>query len=553
VNADPRDQIDTKMTPSTQRLAPAETRILICDELSSLAVETFQANGFEPEVRTGMTEDELVAAIPGVHAMVIRSATKVTRRVIEAADELRVVGRAGVGIDNVDRQAATENGVVVMNTPLGNTVTTAELAISLLCSLSRHIPRADRATRAGDWKKKSLMGTELTGKTLGVIGLGRIGQVVAKRALGLEMSVIAHDPYITSKGGSSPIEAVELLELDDLLSQADFITLHVPLLESTQNLISKEKLALMKPGARLINAARGGLLDEAALAVALDEGRLAGAALDVLAEEPPSSDHPLVGREDVILTPHLGASSHEAQENVALQVADQISTFFLDGVANNAVNAPAVSAETLRRIAPYVLLAEKLGAFLRQRCEQPVRKLEITVSGEAADAAEYLSLAALVGLLRSAEMDANYVNATLLAAERNIRVLNAVEEDAGAYQSLIKVRASTQGGGESHLVTGTIFGRSPRFVRIDDLHLDLDPSGHLLMTRHHDRPGVMGQLGTMMGEAGLNISRLELGTAKGSQDDIALAFFSLDRAPSDELVGSIRDLEPIEEVRSIDL
>jgi len=542
------------MTHSTQRLAPAETRILICDELSSVAVDTFREHGFEPEVRTGMTEDELVEAIPGVHAMVVRSATKVTRRVIEAADELRVVGRAGVGIDNVDRQAATENGVVVMNTPLGNTVTTAELAISLLCSLSRHIPRADRMTRAGTWKKKGLMGTELTGKTLGVIGLGRIGQVVARRGVGLEMDVIAHDPYITTTGGVSPVESVELLELDELLERSDFVTLHVPLLDTTRNLLSAEKLALMKPGARLINAARGGLIDEAALAAALDEGRIAGAALDVLAEEPPSPDHPLIGREDVILTPHLGASSHEAQENVASQVAEQISTFFIDGVAHNAVNAPAVSADTLRKIAPYVLLAEKLGAFLRQRSEQPVRKLEITVSGETRGAAaEYLSLATLVGLLRSTEMGANYVNAPLLAAERGIRVLNAEGEDAGAYQSLIKVRASSQGGEESHVVTGTIFGRSPRFVRIDDLHLDLDPTGHLLMTRHHDRPGVMGLLGTHLGEAGVNISRLELGTAETGQATLALAFFSLDRAPSDELVNKLRSLDAIEEVRSIEL
>jgi len=542
------------MTPSTQRLAPAETRILICDDLSDVAVETFRSKGFEPEVRTGMTEDELVETVPGVHAMVIRSATKVTRRVIEAADELRVVGRAGVGIDNVDRQAATENGVVVMNTPLGNTVTTAELAISLLCSLSRHIPRADRLTRGGTWKKKGLMGTELTGKTLGVIGLGRIGQVVARRAIGLEMNVIAHDPYITASGGESPVDSVELLELDELLKQSDFVTLHVPLLDTTRNLLSAEKLALMKPGARLINAARGGLVDEAALAVALEEGRLAGAALDVLAEEPPAEDHPLMGREDVILTPHLGASSHEAQTNVASQVAEQISTFFLDGVAHNAVNAPAVSAETLRQIAPYVLLAEKLGGFLRQRSELPVRKLEITVSGETSSvAAEYLSLATLVGLLRSAEMGANYVNAPLLASERGIRILNAEGGDAGAYQNLIKVRASSQGGEESHVVTGTIFGRSPRFVRIDDLHLDLDPSGHLLMTRHHDRPGVMGLLGTRVGEAGVNISRLELGTQERGETSLALAFFSLDRAPSDELVRELRELDAIEEVRSIEL
>jgi len=535
--------------------SPAATRIIICDELDPAAVEIFRKNGFEPEVRTGMDEDALCAAVEGVHGLIVRSATKITRRVLEHATSLRVVGRAGVGVDNVDCAAATERGVIVMNTPTGNTTTTGELAIALLTAIARHIPLADRTTRGGTWKKKGLMGTELTGKTLGVIGLGRIGRVVAERAKGLAMNVIASDPYLQETGAGSPLAGVDLIELDELLARSDFVTLHVPIMESTRNLISRERIALMKPGARLINAARGGLVDEAALADALEEGRLAGAALDVLAEEPPSPEHPLMGRDNVILTPHLGASSHEAQLNVALGIAEQIVEFFRDGVAHNAVNAPALSARTLREIAPYVLLAERMGSYLAQRCSEPIRKIEFTVTGEVAtQASNYLSLAFLAAVLRqSMDLGVNFVNAPSLAEERGIRMLTSTEEKPGIYANQIKARVSSKGGTTSHLVTGTVFGNEPRFVRIDGMHVDIAPEGNVVVTSHHDRPGVLGMLGTLLGQNGVNIRRVELGPASKESDGLASAFLSLYEEPAAEVVAKLQELDPIESVRLIRL
>ncbi len=534
------------MTPPTSELRAGEARVLICDDLSEAALELFRARGIEPEVDTGMDEDALVARVPGVHALVVRSATRITRRVLEAADDLRVVGRAGVGVDNVDRDAATERGVVVMNTPTGNTTTTGELAIALLLALARHIPRADRLVRAGSWSKKGLVGTEVTGKRLGVIGLGRIGRVVAERALGLRMEVVAHDPYLAASGQASPVEGALLVDLDELVETSDFITLHVPLSDSTRNLLSRERLARTRPGVRIVNAARGGLGAEAALLELLDAGHVAGAALDVLAEEPPAQGHPLVGRDDVILTPHLGASSAEAQHNVAVDVARQIADFLLDGVAHNAVNAPALPA------APYVTLGEKIGAFLAQRTVAPVRKLEVTLSGPTVgEAREYLLLSILVGALRASVGGVNYVNAPLVAAEHGVRVLESEEPEHHAYQDLIKVRATTLGGERSHLVSGTVFGRHPRFVRVDDLHLDLAPSGAILVTDHTDRPGVIGEIGTLLGRSGVNIQRLELGTAKGGAR--AQGFLSLDQAPDEATLEAIRELEAIEGAQLVQL
>jgi D-3-phosphoglycerate dehydrogenase len=379
---------------------PRTERILICDELSSEALAVFEAHGFAPETRVGLKEEELVAIARGAHALVVRSATKVTRRVIEAASELRIVGRAGVGVDNVDVDTATARGVVVMNAPAGNSTTTAELAIALMLALARNVVRGDRATRAGEWKLRGkLQGSEIAGKTLGVIGLGRIGRVVAERGRGLAMDVIAHDPYLL--GPKSPVQGVELLPLDELLARADFVSLHVPLSDSTRNLISRERLARMKPGARLINCARGGLVDEVALAQALQSKHLRGAALDVFEREPPPADHPLLAREDVILTPHLGASSEEAQRSVAIEIAEQICEFLIEGVARNAVNLPQVSAQTLRAIAPFVLLAEKMGTYLAQACDSPIRTIEVSISGEIArQDTSHVRLALLVGVLR---------------------------------------------------------------------------------------------------------------------------------------------------------
>ena len=550
--------VSGKTTSSSPMSATAtrDQRILICDDLSTEAYEVFEEAGFAPETRTGLSEDELVEIVPDVDAIVVRSATKMTRRVIEAAGRLRVVGRAGVGVDNVDLEAATERGIVVMNAPTGNTVTTAELAIALLCSLVRNIPRADRLVHEGVWSKRGLMGTELTHKTLGVIGLGRIGRVVAQRAQGLAMNVIAFDPYLTK--GNSPLEGVELVELDELVASADFITLHVPLNETTRHILSRKRIAAMKPGARVINAARGGLIDEDALLEALTSGRLRGAALDVFESEPPPRDHPLLALDSVIATPHLGASSDEAQRQVASDIARQISDFLQSGVAHNAVNAPALSAQTLHEIGPFVLLAEKLGRFLAQRSPAPLRTLELTVSGDiAAGDTSHISLALLAGVLRhGTEAPINFVNAPHLAQERGLNLIETRDADRGAGHGQLTVRALSKrdhGGERSYEISGTVLGRDPRITRIDDVALDLRPMGPLLITTHDDLPGVVGLLGTVLGQHGLNIRRFELGPPSKQDGDPARGFMTLDERPSPEVIEELSALPPIRHVQLIEL
>jgi D-3-phosphoglycerate dehydrogenase len=532
-------------------------RILICDDLSPKAVEVFSEYGITPEISLGMDEDTLVAKVADVDAIIVRSATRITRRVIKAALNLTVIGRAGVGVDNVDCVAATEAGVVVMNTPTGNTTTTGELAIALLVSLARHIPRADREVKAGIWKKKALTGVQLTGKTFGVVGLGRIGRVVAERGVGLGMNVLAYDPYL-SAAESSPVTGVQLVEFEKLLATSDFVSLHVPLIDSTRGLISAERIASMKPGARLINAARGGLVDEEAVAAALDSGQLAGAAFDVLSQEPPPSDHPLLGRDDVVLTPHIGASSSEAQVQVALDIANQIARFLLEGRADNAINAPAVSASDLVFLGPYLNLAQRMGSYLSQRLSGPIRKLEVTYLGELESRdTRAVSLALLAGALsHGTDSGVNFVNAPALADERGLRLLEGREPDAGAFQSQIKVRASTKAGGESHLVAGTVFGNRPRFVRVDDLHLDFPPEGHVLVTRHDDVPGVVGRIGTLLGENGVNIRRIELGKAGGAdpvEHGGAVGYLAIDANPGPELLAKICELPFIREASLVRL
>jgi len=532
-----------------------QPRILICDELAPAAMEVFRRRGLEPEVRTGMTEAELIEAGAEVDAILVRSATKVTRAVIEACGQLRVIGRAGIGVDNIDLDAATERGVVVMNTPRGNATTTAELAIALLMSLARHIPRADRMVRSGVWKKKGLVGTEITGKTLGVVGLGRIGRIVADRGRGLGMKVVAHDPYLDPNNLATPLAGIELLSLDDVLARSDFVSLHVPLTDSTRNLISWENLARIKPGARLIHASRGGVVDEEAVLDALATGRLAGAAFDVFVQEPPPKDHPLFERDDVIVTPHLGASSDEAQLRVAVDIAEDVSDFLLDGVAANAINAPALPAETLAEIAPFTLLAEKLGSFLAQRLDGPIRKVEFSVAGDVTRfGVEHLRLAFLVGILRHMlDTSVNFVNAPNLARERGILVLVSEEEEAVYRQGTIKANASQRAGGESHLVAGTVFGRDPRITRIDDCYLDLPPRGFLLLTRHRDQPGVLGQLGTLLGKHSINIRRLELGPPKHDESGLAYGFLTLQGRPDESVLSEIQELEAVEEVQLLHL
>lgn len=543
-------------SPATVAAAQRARRpenILICDDLSGEALDELRKHGFEPQVRLGLKEAELCEAVRDVHALLVRSATKVTRKVIESAPRLAVVGRAGVGVDNVDVDAATERGVVVMNAPAGNTTTTAELAIALLTALARNVTRGDRAVRAGEWKRRSaLLGSEITGKTLGVVGLGRIGRAVAQRGLGLSMNVVAHDPYLHGK--KSPVEGVELLSLDELLERCDFVTLHVPYDESTHNLISRERLARMKRGSRLINCARGGLVDEQALAEALASGHLRGAALDVFEKEPPPADHPLLAREDVIVTPHLGASSEEAQRNVALEIASQVSEFLMEGVARNAVNLPPVSSQTLRQIAPYVLLAEKLGSYLAQSLEHPLASIELALSGEVARAEHsHVRLALLVGALRiGCDTPLNFVNAPRLAAERGLTLSERLDEEQQYLHSLVKARAVDRSGATA-LIAGSVFGREPRIVRIDDHHVDLAPRGALLTTRHEDQPGVVGALGTVLGAHGVNIQRIELGPAASSTDRLAHGFLALYDKPTAACLDALARIPAVRSLRLIQL
>lgn len=532
-----------------ERLQP---RILICDELEPAAMEVFRRRGLEPKVSTGLVGDALLAAVRDAQAIVVRSATKVTREVIAAAADLRVVGRAGIGVDNIDVPAATERGVVVMNTPLGNATTTAELAITLLLALTRHVVRADRMVRSGDWRKKLLVGSEVTGKTLGVVGLGRIGRLVAERGRGLAMKVIAYDPYLDK--GESPVPGVELADLENLLERADFVSVHVPLTPSTKNLISWKELARIKPGARLVQASRGGVVDEEAVLDALQSGRLAGAAFDVFVQEPVPVDHPLLARDDVILTPHLGASSAEAQLRVALDIAEQISDFLVHGIATNAVNAPTLPPDLQHELAPFLLLAERLGSFLAQRLRGPIRKVELSVAGEVArHGTEHLRLAFLVGVLRqSLATTVNAVNAPSLAKERGILVLESHSEDALFRHGELCIRASERDGKSSCEVSGTVFGRDPRITQVDGIRLDLPPHGHLLITRHRDQPGVLGRIGTLLGTHQVNIRRVELGPAD-PDSGAALGFLTLQGTPSDDVIAAVAALDGIEDVSFLEL
>ena len=528
-------------------------RILIADELDAAALEVFRRQGLEPEVRTGLAPEALLEAVAEIDALVVRSATKVTRAVLEAAPHLRVVGRAGIGVDNIDVATATERGVVVMNTPLGNATTTAELAIALLFSLARHVPRADRATHAGSWKKKGLLGTEVTGKTLGVLGFGRIGRLVAERAKGVGMRVVAYDPFL-DRDSDSPVPGTELVDKDELLRRADFLTLHVPLTDSTRDLISWEELRAVKPGAYLINAARGGVVNEEAVLDALTDGRLAGAAFDVFTEEPPPADHPLLQRDDVIVTPHLGASSKEAQLRVALDVAEQVARFLVDGVAQNAINAPTLPAEAMSEVAPFLVLAESMGRMIAQRMDGLPRKLELTVRGEVCrHGLQHLRLALLTGVLQKAlgAGGVNFVNAPALARERGILVLESGEGEADYRHGEIAVSAIESAGGPGTELVGTVFGREPRLVRVDGVDLDLPPRGVVLITRHHDRPGVLGQLGTALGSAGVNIQRLELGPL-AENGGLACGFLTVDGPPSQAVLDALREIDALESLEVVE-
>ncbi|HXP74153.1 MAG TPA: phosphoglycerate dehydrogenase [Stellaceae bacterium] len=494
-------------------------KVLIADALSPHALEIFRSRGIETDAKVGLKPDALKEIIGAYDGLAVRSATKVTRALLERAVNLKVIGRAGIGVDNIDVPAATQRGIVVMNTPYGNSITTAEHAIALMFALAREVPAADHSTQAGRWEKSRFMGVELFGKTLGVIGCGNIGSIVANRALGLKMKVIAYDPYL------SPERAVELgvekVELDELFRRADFITLHTPLTDATRDIIDGRAIAKMKQGVRIINCARGGLIRERDLKAALDSGHVAGAALDVFPVEP-ATENMLFGHPKLVATPHLGAATTEAQENVALQVAEQMSDFLLTGAVVNAINMPSLTAEDATRLKPYMKLAEQLGSFAGQLTESPIRAVAVEYEGHVAQLNVKPLTAVVLKALLAPQLDSvNMVNAPLICRDRDIRVSETRMIAEGDFHTLMRVILTTERRTRS--VAGTLFrGGQPRIVTIEDVPMDAELGANMLFVRNKDKPGFIGNLGRTLGEAGINIATFHLGRTAPGEDAICL-------------------------------
>ncbi|WP_298689796.1 phosphoglycerate dehydrogenase [uncultured Sphingomonas sp.] len=521
-------------------------KVLISDKMDPQAAKIFRERGVEVDEITGKTKDELIAIIGDYDGLAIRSATKVTKDVLAAAKNLKVVGRAGIGVDNVDIPSASAAGVVVMNTPFGNSITTAEHAIALMFALARQLPEADASTQAGKWEKNRFMGVELTQKTLGLIGAGNIGSIVADRALGLKMKVIAYDPFLTPERAKDI--GIEKVELDALLARADFITLHTPLTDQTRNILSAENLAKTKKGVRIINCARGGLIDEAALKAGLDSGHIGGAALDVFVEEPASASS-LFGTPNFISTPHLGASTTEAQVNVAIQVAEQMADFLMSGGVTNALNMPSLSAEEAPKLKPYMALAEKLGSLIGQLERDAIKGVSIEVEGAAAELNQKpITGAVLAGLMRVYSDTVNMVNAPTLAKERGLDVREVRHDREGDYQTLLRVTVKTDAGERS--VAGTLFGSaSPRLVEMFGIKVEADLAGAMLYIVNEDAPGFIGRLGTTLGEAGVNIGTFHLGRRDAGGEAVLL--LSVDGAVDEPLLWQVCRLPGVKTVKAL--
>lgn len=521
-------------------------KVLISDKMDPKAAEIFRARGVQVDEITGKTKEELIAIIGEYDGLAIRSSTKVTQEILDAATNLKVVGRAGIGVDNVDIPAASAKGVVVMNTPFGNSITTAEHAIALMFALARDIPEADRSTQAGKWEKNRFMGVEVTNKTLGLIGAGNIGSIVADRARGLKMKVIAYDPFLT------PERAVEMgiekVTLDELLPRADFITLHTPLTESTRNILSRENLAKTKKGVRIVNCARGGLVDEDALKEALESGQVAGAALDVFVEEPAKTS-PLFGTPGFISTPHLGASTGEAQVNVAIQVAEQMADYLVNGGVTNALNMPSLSAEEAPKLKPYMALAEQLGSLVGQLAGEGLQGVSIEVEGAAAELnPKPITGAVLAGLMRVFSDTVNMVNAPFLAKERGLDVREVRHEREGDYNTLIRVSAKDRNGERS--VAGTLFAnQAPRLVEMFGIKVEADLDGNMLYIVNEDKPGFIGRLGSTLGEAGVNIGTFHLGRRAAGGEAVLL--LSVDSPIQGELLDRVKALPGVREAKAL--
>ncbi len=515
-------------------------KVVIADKMSPRAAKVLRERGLEVDVATGLKPKELAGRIADCEGLIVRSATKVSADLMGAGAALKAIGRAGIGVDNIDLPAATKRGIVVMNTPGGNAITTAEHAIALLLALVRQIPAADRSTQAGKCEKSRFLGVEVTGKTLGVIGCGNIGAIVANRALGLKMRVVAHDPYLSSDRAEDL--GVEKAGLDDLLARADFITLHVPLTKQTRGMIDAAALAKTKPGVRIINSARGGLVVEEDLRAALESGHVAGAALDVFAEEP-AHDNPLFGHDQVVATPHLGAATSEAQEKVALQIAEQMADYLLTGAVTNALNMPSLTAEEAARLKPYMTLAEQLGSFAGQLTRTGLKAVTVEYEGQvAAFNVRPLTQIALAGLLAPMLDQVNMINAPVMARERNIDLHEIKHERDCDYQTLIRLTVLSEN--QERSVAGTLFGGSkPRLVEIKGIPIEAELGVHMLYITNEDRPGLIGALGTTLGDAGVNIATFHLGRAQAGEE--ALALIELDQPIPPEVLARVRALPHI--------
>ena len=512
-------------------------RVLVSDKLSPTAVQIFKDRGVEVDYLPdlGKDKEKLAAVIGQYDGLAIRSATKVTEKLIAAATNLKVIGRAGIGVDNVDIPAASRRGIIVMNTPFGNSITTAEHAIAMMFAVARELPEANASTHAGKWEKNRFMGVEITGKTLGIIGCGNIGSIVAMRGVGLKMHVVAFDPFL-SEGRAEEL-GVEKVELDELLARADFITLHTPLTDKTRNIINKASIAKMKDGVRIINCARGGLIVEADLLEALKSGKVAGAGIDVFEVEP-ATDSPFFGMPNVVATPHLGASTTEAQENVALQVAEQMSDYLVKGAVSNAINMPSITAEEAPRLKPFVKLAEVLGAFVGQVTDEPIKEVEILFDGATASMnTRALISAALAGLIRPQVADVNMVSAPVMVKERGIIVSEVKRDKSGVFDGYIRLTVKTPERTRS--IAGTCFSDGkPRFIQIKGINLDAEVGEHMLYTTNADAPGIIGLLGTVCGQNGVNIANFQLGRDRPGGDAIALLY--LDAPFPESVLAEVR-------------
>ncbi len=523
-------------------------KVLISDKLSPAAVQIFRDRGLEVDFQPdlGKDKDRLLEVIGQYDGLAIRSATKVTEKIIKAATNLKVIGRAGIGVDNVDIPEATGRGIIVMNTPFGNAITTAEHAIAMMFAAARQIPAADASTQAGKWEKSRFMGVEITAKTLGLIGCGNIGSIVAERALGLKMKVVAFDPFLSAERARDL--GVEKVELDELLRRADFVTLHTPLTDKTRNIISADAIAKMKDGVIVVNCARGGLVDEQAMRDALDSGKVAGAAFDVFVDEP-ARENVLFGAPNMVCTPHLGAATAEAQENVALQVAEQMADYLINGAVTNAINMPSISADEAPKLTPFVKLAEQLGSFAGQLTETGIQRIRIEYEGAVADMnTRALTAAALTGVLTPLLQAVNMVSAPALAKDRDIHVEEVRREQMGAYETYIRLTVVTER--QERSVAGTVFADGkPRIIQVKGINMEAELGAHMLYITNEDKPGFIGQFGSLLGEAGVNIATFNLGrTAEGGD---AIALIEVDGPVNGDVLDRITALPLVKQAKAL--